>query len=198
MKRSLLILVSGPAGSGKTTLCERLTKEFTPQVKQVVTATTRRPRNGEHEGIEYIFLDRKRFEAKVEAGEFYEHAKVHAHSYGTLKTEIEESLSSGVDLLLNIDVQGAATYRSAAKNDSVLADRLVSVFVRLENLTQAKDRLMERGNDSSSEIAFRLQTAEIELQAWPHFDHSFISGSKEEDYQRFKNIYLSEKARTLG
>ncbi len=197
MKRSLLILVSGPAGSGKTTLCERLTKEFTPQVKQVVTATTRRPRNGEREGIEYIFLDRKRFEAKVEAGEFYEHAKVHAHSYGTLKTEIEESLSSGVDLLLNIDVQGAATYRSAAKNDSVLADRLVSVFVRLENLTQAKDRLMERG-DSSSEIAFRLQTAEIELQAWPHFDHSFISGSKEEDYQRFRNIYLSEKARTLG
>ncbi|AWT60769.1 MAG: Guanylate kinase [Candidatus Moanabacter tarae] len=198
MKQSLLILVSGPAGSGKTTLCEHLTKEFTPRVKQVVTATTRRPRNGERDGIEYIFLNREEFEAKIEAGEFYEHAKVHAHSYGTLKTEIEESLSSGNDLLLNIDVQGAAAYRSAAKNDPVLADRLVSVFVRLRNLSQAKERLMERGNDSSSEIAFRLQTAEIELQEWPHFDHSFISGSKEEDYKRFRNIYLNEKARILG
>lgn len=164
----------------------------------MVTATTRRPRNGEREGIEYIFLDRKEFEAKVQAGAFYEHAKVHAHRYGTLKIEIEKSLSSGDDLLLNIDVQGAAAYRNAAKNNPVLANRLVSVFVRLRNLTQAKERLLARGKDSSSEIAFRLQTAEIELQEWPNFDHSFISGSKEEDYQRFRNIYMSEKTTIVG
>ena len=195
VNRSLLIIVSGPAGSGKTTLCERLTKEFAPEVKQVVTATTRPPRNGEREGVDFFFLNPEAFEAKVRAGEFYEYAKVHTHRYGTLKIEIEKGLSSGIDLLLNIDVQGAAALRRGARDDSNLADRLVTLFIRLKNLKQAEERLLERGKDSPEAIAFRLQTAEMELQEWPHFDHAFISGSKEEDYQRFRSIYLKEKRR---
>ncbi len=195
VNQSLLIIVSGPAGSGKTTLCERLAKEFSPQVKQVVTATTRPPREGEREGFDYTFLSQEAFEAKVQAGEFYEHASVHTHRYGTLKIEIERGLSSGIDLLLNIDVQGAAAYRRAAKDDSNLANRLLTLFIRLKDLKQAEERLLKRGKDSPEEIARRLETAESELEEWSHFNHSFISGSKEEDYQKVRCIYLRERTK---
>ena len=120
----------------------------------MVTATTRPPRNGEREGVDFFFLNPEAFEAKVRAGEFYEYAKVHTHRYGTLKIEIEKGLSSGIDLLLNIDVQGAASLRRAARDDSNLADRLVTLFVRLKNLKQAEERLLERGKDSPDAIAF--------------------------------------------
>ena len=109
-----LFIVSGPAGSGKTTVCDRMLNEVSG-VQRVVTSTTRAPRGGERDTVDYYFFDRPTFEQKIEAGEFYEHARVHNNLYGTLKSEVQGKLASGIDLLLNIDVQGAAQMRETAK-----------------------------------------------------------------------------------
>ena len=97
IKSGRLFILSGPAGCGKTTLCNRMIAEL-PQIKRVVTSTTRAPRKGEVDKSDYYFFDQKTFEKKVIAGEFYEYAKVHGNLYGTLKSEVEEKLASGNDL----------------------------------------------------------------------------------------------------
>jgi len=107
----IIILISGPAGIGKTTVCESLLAEFSPGLERVVTATTRAPREGELDGVDYHFLSTEEFGQKVLANEFYEHALVHARRYGTLKSEIRRRLEMGVDLLLNVDVQGFEAFR---------------------------------------------------------------------------------------
>ena len=109
----ILLIVSGPAGSGKTTVCDRMLAEVS-SIQRVVTSTTRPPREGEQH-IDYYFFDHDTFAAKVQAGDFYEHANVHTNRYGTLKSEIHEKLAAGKDLLLNIDVQGAATFAKQAR-----------------------------------------------------------------------------------
>ena len=196
--KSLLLIVSGPAGSGKTTLCERLIGEFGPQVGQVITSTTRPPREGEKNGLDYHFFSEEEFMRRVDADEFYERAQVYDFQYGTLKSEIQEKLLVGIDLLLNIDVQGAASYREAAQSDPLLAERLVTLFVKPENLEQLRERLQKRGLDDEQTIRERLRTAKEELEHCPYFDHLFTSHDREEDYRNLRRIYLLEKKRHDG
>ncbi len=192
---SLLLIVSGPAGSGKTTLCERLIGEFGLQIGQVITSTTRPPREGEKNGLDYHFFSEEEFMRRVDADEFYERAQVYNFQYGTLKSEIQEKLLVGIDLLLNIDVQGAASYREAAQSDPLLAERLVTLFVKPENLEQLRERLQKRGLDDEQTIRERLSTAKEELEHCPCFDHQFTSHDREEDYRNLRRIYLLEKKR---
>lgn len=191
MSRAVLLLIAGPAGSGKTTLCDRLMAEFA-NVKRVVTATTRAPREGEQNGLDYFFLSPEAFEAGIARGEFYEHALVHGRHYGVLKREIDRRLDAGEDLLLNIDVQGAASFRKAAGENPILAERLVTVFIELSH-EAIRQRLRERGTDDASEIERRIVSAEKELVEAPQFQYRIRSGSKAEDYATLRDIYLSTK-----
>lgn len=189
-KSPLLLLISGPAGSGKTTLCDRLLEEFTPGLQRVITATTRPPRAGEQDGVDYHFLAENDFLEKVRNDEFYEHAQVHSGYYGTLKAEIQGKLASQINLILNIDVQGASTFRKLAQNDALLASQLKTLFVLPSSIDQIRQRLLNRGKDSAEEIERRLITAEEEMKHKDYFDHILKSASKEEDYQSIRNYYM--------
>lgn len=192
----LLLIVSGPAGSGKTTLCERMCSEVTG-VQRVVTSTTRAPREGEVDREDYYFFDHATFEKKVAAGDFYEHAKVHTNYYGTLKSEIAEKFAQGIDLMLNIDVQGAASFRQSAELDPKMAERLVTVFVAATDEKELRRRLAARGTDDEAEIDRRMFSAQKEMKEWSDYDYVIDSRTRQEDFSRLLNIYYAEKLRTV-
>jgi len=186
----LLLVVSGPAGSGKTTVCEEMLKHY-PSLSRVITSTSREPRPGEVDGQDYYFFPPDEFERMIERGEFYEHALVHGRYYGSLKREIHEKLDGGNDLLLNVDVQGAAAFRRAANESPELQGRVVTVFIQITP-EQIRERLAKRGSEDDAEIERRIRTAQAELEEAPHYDHVIISGTKEEDFERLAVRYEAE------
>src|ERR1700761_5460129 len=150
----LLIVISAPSGGGKTTLCKQLLAS-NPSMERAVTCTTRLPRESEHDGVDYYFLDATSFLKRVQAGNFLEHATVFGNSYGILKSEVLSKLRQGRDVLLNVDVQGAATIRERAKEDPELRQALVQVFLTPPSLAILEERLKRRGTDSAPVIAKR-------------------------------------------
>lgn len=190
----LLFIVSGPAGSGKTTLANSILQSKKLDLHRVVTTTTRPPRKGEIDGDHYHFLSKEAFQSHIWAGNLYEYAQVHAeHFYGTLKADIEPLLQTNIDLLLVIDVQGAKTFRQCAQTDKYLKEHLVTVFLKLEHAHMLKERLIKRSTDSEWEIERRLQSAQEELSQEPFFDHTLISTSPEADLANFQTIFDKEK-----
>lgn len=192
--RPLLLIVSGPAGSGKTTLCDRLTAEF-PSIERVVTTTTRAPREGEEDGRDYHFIAPEMFSMQVEQGAFYEHATVHGRSYGTYRSAVDDRLRVGCDLLLNIDVQGAASFRAAAAKNPVLARSLVTVFIVPPSLDELRARLESRGTDDDEEIARRLANARKEMAVAGDYHFCIPTTDREQDYRCLSSIYVAEKLR---
>lgn len=187
-----LLILSGPAGSGKTTLAEEATAAFS-QLKRVVTATTRQPRAGEVDGRDYHFYEVATFEEKIAHGAFYESALVHGRYYGTPKSSVTEPLKAGVDLLLVIDVQGADAFRKAADEDAWLAERLHTIFLMPANLDQLRERLKGRGSDDVKEIERRMDTAKQELEQADCFDHRITTTSKAADFAAFEALYRKLK-----
>lgn len=171
---SLLIVLSAPSGGGKTTLCEQMLKD-NPNLSRAVTCTTRHPREGERDGVDYFFLTAEDFLRRVQAGNFLEHATVYGNSYGTLKSEVLGKLRAGKDVLLAVDVQGAAAIRTQAAGDPELARALVQVFLTPESLTVLEQRLKKRGKDAPEAIKKRLAVARQEIAQWKHFDYLLIS-----------------------
>jgi guanylate kinase len=190
----LLIIVSGPAGCGKTTLCDRMLAEI-PELWRVVTSTTRKPREGEKDHVDYYFFDHATFEQKIEAGHFYEYAHVHSNIYGTLKSEVQDKLAAGTDLLLNIDVQGAAQMRQTAQTDELLKGHVVTVFIMPRSLEELEQRLRGRATDAEDEIQRRMRVASDEMQQHELYDHTILSGSRGEDFAALQTIYLDAKAK---
>ena len=195
MSRALLIVVSGPAGSGKTTLCSRLTEGYPQAIRRVITCTTRAPRAGEADGIDYHFLTRTSFEQQFAAGVFLEHATVHGNLYGPRSVDVATHLGAGFDALLNVDVQGAATIRAKGAVDPLLAAALVTVFIRVSDHAELRRRLTGRGTDPADEIDRRVAAAEEEVRHAGAYQHVIESGSREADFAALQSIYLAEKAR---
>ncbi len=191
----LLVVISAPSGAGKTTLCQQLLAAV-PNLTRVVTCTTRQPRTGERDGVDYFFLDAASFLKRVQAGNFLEHATVHGHSYGTLKAEVLGKLRQGKDVLLNVDVQGAATIRERAREDQELSRALVSLFLTPPSMTVLEQRLRKRATDAEAVIQKRLGVARQEIAQWKHFDYLIISSSIEEDLRRALVIVEAEKMRS--
>jgi guanylate kinase len=191
----LLVVISAPSGGGKTTLCQQLLAART-QIIRAVTCTTRLPRAGERDGIDYYFLDADSFLKRVQAGNFLEHATVFGNSYGTLKGEVLGKLRQGKDVVLNVDVQGAATIRARAQEDSELKRAMISVFLMPLSLEILEERLRKRGTDSSAVIQKRLGVARQEIAQWKNFDYLLMSTSISEDLRRMLAIIEAEKMRT--
>lgn len=192
----LLLIISAPSGGGKTTLCRQLLSAR-PEMVRAVTCTTRAPRSGERDGVDYYFLDAANFLKRVQAGNFLEHATVFGNSYGTLKSEVLGKLRQGKDVVLNVDVQGAATIRERALQDEELKRALVTLFLSPVSLATLEKRLRKRGTDSPAVIQKRLSVARQEISQWKNFDYLIVSGSVDEDLRRALAIVDAEKMRAL-
>lgn len=192
MKRSgILFLVSGPSGSGKTTLCRRLAVEGLARYS--TSCTTRAARPGERDGIDYFFLSPADFQAQVAAGVFLEHAEVHGHHYGTLRSEVLTHLAAGTDVVMDIDVQGAVQVRRCA--DPAIRAALVDVFVMPATAEELELRLTDRATDAPEVIRLRLENARREMSAWPAYQYLLISTTREQDYLQFVSLLRAERLR---
>ncbi|MCU0770989.1 MAG: guanylate kinase [Verrucomicrobia bacterium] len=191
----VLFLISAPSGAGKTTLCQNLLQTC-PNLRRAITCTTRARRDGERDGVDYYFLDPSVFRERVEAGWFLEHATVYGHRYGTLRTEVLEKLEAGFDVLINVDVQGAASLRAAAREHPVLRQALVTVFLTPPTMAVLERRLRHRASDSEAVIARRLAVARQEAERWRDFDYLLLSGTPEEDTRQALMILQAEQLRT--
>jgi guanylate kinase len=185
----ILFVISAPSGAGKSTLCAALRQ--TPDFVYSVSCTTRRARAGEINGEDYLFLTEAEFLARVKAGEFLEHARVHDHHYGTLRQPLVQNLKTGVDVLIDVDTQGAAAIRDC--DDQFIRAALADVFIMPPNLDELRRRLIKRGTETAQQIELRLRTAAREMELWREYRYTIISQSVEEDLQKFRHITRAER-----
>lgn len=195
MSTPIILLISAPSGAGKTTVCNAMLAGNST-LRRVVTSTTRPARAGEQHGVDYHFFSPEEFDTRREAGEFLEHASVYGRSYGTLKSSVLDLLTTGHDVLLNIDVQGAASVREVAARDPVLHRALVTVFLTPPTLAELEARLRGRGSDAEEVVARRLAEARSEAERWSEFDYLVVSSSRAEDFRRMQAIYDTERLRS--
>ncbi|MDB5238907.1 MAG: Guanylate kinase [Candidatus Parcubacteria bacterium] len=193
--RPLLLVVAGPAGSGKTTLCDRLIHEH-PDFNRVITATTRKPREGEIDGVHYHFLDVFQFQQKINRHEFIEWTSVHSANrlYGTLRSSVIAPLLFGKNLILNIDVKGVESFRQMAAANTLIKHSLHTVFIRVDH-KKLLERMITRDKDHPEEIALRMATAEAEMLEAPKFDSVIESGTRDEDFASLCSIVQKARAR---
>ncbi len=163
-----LIILSGPSGSGKSTVVARLLERTALPLRLSVSATTRSPRPGEVDGVQYYFWDQVRFEAAIEAGEFLEYENVYGNYYGTLKKEVGPFRDQGMGVLLEIDVKGAATVRQKCPDS-------VSIFLRASSMDEYEKRLRKRHTEREDAIQRRLAAARRELEQENKYDHTVIN-----------------------
>ena len=188
-RQGILFVVSAPSGTGKTTLCENL--RATPDFIYSVSCTTRPPRKGEVDGVDYHFLKREDFQRIIDQGGMLEYALVHGNYYGTLKATVKEALDQGTDVLLDIDVQGASTIRKT--DDVKLRDSLVDVFIMPPTLEELEKRLRKRGTETEEQVQQRLLTGREESKLWRLYKYTILSGSMEEDLTKFRAIMRAER-----
>jgi guanylate kinase len=188
-RTGILFVISAPSGAGKTTLCDALRQ--TPDFVYSVSCTTRPPRAGEIEAEDYHFISQEEFSKRVEAGEFLEYATVHGRYYGTLRKPIVANLQEGVDVLIDVDTQGAAAIRTF--DDPTIQQALCDVFIMPPDLDELRRRLTKRGTETPEQIETRIVTAAREMELWRDYRYTIISKSMEEDLLKFRNIMGAER-----
>lgn len=186
-RRGILFIVSAPSGAGKSTLLNALRP--TADFLYSVSCTTRPPRPGEISGDDYHFISNEEFETRITAGEFLEYASVHGNYYGTLLAPVLRTLADGVDVLIDIDTQGAASIRK----NSAIHEAIADVFIMPPSLEELHRRLIKRGTESPEQIETRLLNADAEMQSWRDYRYTIITGSVEEDLQKFRAIIRAER-----
>jgi guanylate kinase len=187
-RRGILFVISAPSGAGKSTLLNALR----PGADFVysISCTTRRPRAGEIEGEDYYFLSREDFERRIALGDFLEYAEVYGNYYGTPKEIVLENLEGGVDVLIDIDIQGARSIRS---HGNAISQSLADIFLMPPSFDELRHRLIKRGTESPEQLEVRLKSAVVEMEAWKEYRYTLISGSMEEDLQKFRAIMRAER-----
>lgn len=187
-RRGILFLVSAPSGAGKSTILNSLRPD--EDLVYSVSCTTRAPRAGEIEGEDYHFVSHAEFEAFIEAGELLEYAEVHGQFYGTRRGPVLANLDAGVDVIMDLDVQGARQLRQATAE---IRDSLVDIFILPPSLEELRHRLIKRGTESPAQIEVRLGNAASEMENWREYRYTLISGSMEEDLMKFRSIMRAEQ-----
>ncbi len=185
--RGILFVVSSPSGGGKGTLIQRMLNQVT-NLSYSVSFTTRTPRNGEVDGREYFFVATEEFEQMVAAGEFLEWAYVHGRMYGTSRNQVIREISEGRDIVLEVDVQGAASIRSLVPDS-------VSVFILPPSFEVLRQRLLDRGTDSPEELDLRLRNAPTELKDYAAFQYLIINDDADRAAEQLSAIVHAERAR---
>ncbi len=168
MKEGIIFVISGPSGSGKGTVCEEL-RRINPNTAISVSATTRSPREGEVDGVSYHFMTKERFRALIEAGEVLEHTIYNGNYYGTLRSEAEKVISSGKDLILEIEVDGGGQIKR------LMGNRVCGIMLIAPDAAEQERRLRSRGTESEDVIEGRLARAREEIKEAPNYDYIVIN-----------------------
>src|SRR4029450_7143405 len=193
-RHGILFVISAPSGAGKTTLVQALRK--TGNFFYSVSCTTRAPRAGEINGEHYRFLSAADFRARIDAGDFLEHAKVHDDLYGTLREPVLTNLKNGVDVLIDIDTQGAATIRNC--DDPIVQRALADIFIMPPDVEELRRGLTRRGTETAQQIESRLATAMREMELWRDYRYTIVSGAVEEDLENVRSIMSAETFLSRG
>jgi len=188
MSKGRLFVISAPSGAGKTTIL-KVVMDRIPGLAFSISHTTRSPRSGEKNGVDYHFVSREEFMQMIEQGLFLEHAEVHENLYGTSRVAVEEQLGSGLDVILDIDVQGADILRCESQLQATY------IFISPPGLSELRDRLVGRGTEDEKRIALRLNNAKVEMQAAEKYEYLVINDKIEEATELFSAIVLAERAR---
>ena len=186
-RRGSLIIISGPSGAGKSAITEYALRSL-PDIKFSISYTTRAPRGGERDGVEYFFTDRAKFESLVAAGEFLEWAEVHGNYYGTSRSFVDGFLRQGNDVILDIDVQGARSVKKACSD-------AVAIFVLPPSFEILKDRLLRRRLDEAGVIENRLKIARDEISHYHDYDYLIINDDLENAERELLSIIVSARCR---
>lgn len=189
VRKGMLILVSGPSGTGKGTLCERLLAND-EQIIFSISATTRQRRESEKNGVHYHFLSEAQFDQLLQEDNLLEYATVHDHRYGTPRKPVEEALAKGMDVLLDVDSQGAINVMRQMKD-------YVSIFILPPSFASLRQRLHTRNTDDEAEIKKRLRNARAEIERFVHYQYALINDDLDCAYERLCCIINAERMRTL-
>ena len=185
-KRAILFVVSAPSGCGKTTLCNKLLKDM-PRLLRSVSFTTRVPRKGEQNGVDYHFVSVKKFNTLLKKGKFVEHAKVFDNLYGTPIGPLKRALKNNKDILLSIDVKGAAQIKR------LFGPQSVSIFLLPPSFAALKERLMKRHAESKKQMGRRLKVAKKELSWLPRYDYVVINRELKDALSQLKAIIIAKQ-----
>ena len=184
MQKGLLILVSGASGTGKGTVCKKLLSEM-PEMYYSISATTRQPRNGEKDGVEYFFISVKDFKQKIAEGKFLEYAEVYGNFYGTPLYKIEEHLNSGRNVLLEIDTQGALKVMEKIPDG-------VFIFLLPPSLEELYNRIEKRGTESEEDLKRRFDSAKAEIEVGKKYKYAVVNDSVDAAVEKIKSIITAE------
>ena len=187
-RRGLLFVLSSPSGAGKSTLAHMLL-ESEQQISLSISVTTRPPRPGEEDGVDYHFVDEPTFKKMAKDGEFLEWAHVFGHRYGTPNAPVEKMLANGQDVLFDIDWQGTQQLYQEAGND------IVRIFILPPSITELENRLRQRGTDSNEVIAERMARAKSEIGHWDGYDYVLINDDIESCFAKVQHILAAERLR---
>ena len=182
-----LVVISGPSGAGKGTICKALV-ERDKNLFVSVSATTRAPRKGEIDGVNYHFLTKEDFFDKVNKGEFLEHAEVYGNHYGTLKSNIEELLEAGKNVILEIDIQGALSVKENTKEG-------IFIFILPPSMEELKNRIVNRGSETKESLLKRFQSAYQEINYISRYNYAVVNDVVEQAVERVENIIFAEECR---
>ena len=190
-RRGLLIILSSPSGAGKSTLARRL-REWDRTIRFSVSATTRPPRAGERDGVDYRFLSEAEFKRQVAAGEMLEHAHVFGHFYGSPRAPVEAAIGQGQDVLFDIDWQGAQQIQNSA-----LGMHSLSIFILPPSIAELRRRLVSRGQDAPEVIARRMQKSWDEISHWAEYDYVLVNDDLEETAGRLTTIVAATRLKRI-
>ncbi len=185
MKKGKLFVISGPSGTGKGTICDRIVEE-NDDVALSVSMTTREPRQGEIDGVNYFFVTDEEFRKAIEEDGFLEYARVYKHSYGTPKKAVLARLDKGIDVILEIDTQGAMNIKRKYPEG-------VFIFIKPPSLEELRRRIESRGKDSQETIELRLGEAEKEMQLIDEYDYCVVNDDLDEAVEKVRKIMKEEK-----
>lgn len=184
--RGKAFIVSAPAGTGKTTLVQRLVEEF-PEVTRSISCTTRKPRAGEIHGKDYLFLTESEFQSKIAAGDFLEYAELYGNYYGTCRTAVLEKLNAGKHVILTIDTQGALQLKKHFP--------AAFIFIKPPSVKELEQRLLNRKTETQAVIAERLQWMQREMEAASQYDYNLVNDDLDLAYQVLRSIVIAEDHR---